>query len=115
MSSPVGRFTVGTCRLISSIDPCLRAVGIDIALYICGQHKVEGLGPLILNQLAIRSRCNQFPVGEVQGFQGQLREIEATMVDGKFLAEDSTTPAEQHLATELLERCLKWSEIVLAR
>lgn len=37
------------------------------------------------------------------------------MVDGKFLAEDSTTPAGQHVVTELLDRCLKWSEIVLIR
>ena len=37
------------------------------------------------------------------------------MVDGKFPAEDSTTPAGQKIATDLLNRCLLWSEIVLAR
>lgn len=37
------------------------------------------------------------------------------MVDGKFMAENSTTPAGQNVATELLDRCLKWSEIVLSR
>ena len=37
------------------------------------------------------------------------------MVDGKFVAENSTTPAGQNVATELLDRCLKWSEIVLSR
>ncbi|KAI4113900.1 MAG: hypothetical protein LQ345_005215 [Seirophora villosa] len=37
------------------------------------------------------------------------------MVDGNFVAEDSTTPAGQHVATDLLNRCLNWSEIVLTR
>lgn len=37
------------------------------------------------------------------------------MVDGKFLGDDGTAPAGQHVATELLHRCLKWSELVLAR
>ena len=36
------------------------------------------------------------------------------MVDGKFLAEDST-PAGQDIVVGLLERCLLWSEIVLKR
>ncbi|KAI4154621.1 MAG: hypothetical protein L6R39_001358, partial [Caloplaca ligustica] len=56
----------------------------------------------ILRSISAANTRSKFPVGEVQGFQGQLREIEATMVDGKFLAEDSTTPAEQHLATETI-------------
>lgn len=37
------------------------------------------------------------------------------MVDGKFLAEDSTTPAGQDIVVGLLERCFLWSEIVLKR
>ena len=37
------------------------------------------------------------------------------MVDGKFLAEDSTAPAGQAIVVELLNRCLLWSGIVLAR
>ena len=42
-------------------------------------------------------------------------EIKATMVDGKFLAEDSTAPAGQDIVIGLLERCFLWSEIVLKR
>ena len=42
-------------------------------------------------------------------------EIKATMVDGKFPAEDSATPAGQDIVVALLERCLLWSEIVLQR
>ena len=37
------------------------------------------------------------------------------MVDGKFLAEDSTAPAGQAIVAELLDRCFLWSGIVLAR
>ena len=37
------------------------------------------------------------------------------MVNGKFLAEDSTAPAGQDIVIALLERCLMWSEIVLKR
>ncbi|KAI4202185.1 MAG: hypothetical protein LQ350_002700 [Teloschistes chrysophthalmus] len=61
------------------------------------------------------SARRDFPIGEVQGFQDQLHEIQATMVDGKFLAEDSTTPAGQKVATDLLNRCLLWSDLVLSR
>ncbi|KAL9001198.1 MAG: hypothetical protein Q9169_000382 [Polycauliona sp. 2 TL-2023] len=69
----------------------------------------------ILRSISAANTRQKFPSGEVQGFQDQLHEIQATMVDGKFLAEDSTTPAGQNVATELLSRCLKWSEIVLSR
>ncbi|KAL8914435.1 MAG: hypothetical protein Q9171_000940 [Xanthocarpia ochracea] len=69
----------------------------------------------ILRSISAANTRQKFPDSEVQGFQALLREIQATMVDGKFLAENSTTPAGQGLATELLNRCLEWSEIVLSR
>ena len=37
------------------------------------------------------------------------------MVNGQFLAKDSTAPAGQDIVIGLLERCLMWSEIVLKR
>ena len=37
------------------------------------------------------------------------------MTNGKFLAEDNSVPAGQEIVTELLNRCLKWAEIVLTR
>lgn len=37
------------------------------------------------------------------------------MVNGKFLAEDSTAPAGQAIVVELLDRCFLWSGIVLTR
>ncbi|KAL9042187.1 MAG: hypothetical protein Q9180_000767 [Flavoplaca navasiana] len=69
----------------------------------------------ILRSISAANTRQKFPKGEIEGFQDQLREIQATMVDGKFKAENSTTPAGQNVATELLDRCLKWSEIVLSR
>ncbi|KAI4268731.1 MAG: hypothetical protein LQ337_007689 [Flavoplaca oasis] len=69
----------------------------------------------ILRSISAANTRQKFPKVEIQGFQDQLREIQATMVDGKFMAENSTTPAGQNVATELLDRCLKWSEIVLSR
>ncbi|KAL8681532.1 MAG: hypothetical protein Q9186_002348 [Xanthomendoza sp. 1 TL-2023] len=69
----------------------------------------------ILRSISAANTRHKFPRGDVQGFKDQLREIQATMIDGKFLAEDSTMPAGQHVTTELLNRCLKWSEIVLER
>ncbi|KAL8971379.1 MAG: hypothetical protein Q9183_001082 [Haloplaca sp. 2 TL-2023] len=69
----------------------------------------------ILRSISAANTRPKFPAKEVQGFRDQLLEIQATMVNGKFLAEDSTTPAGQKIATDLLNRCLLWSEIVLAR
>lgn len=37
------------------------------------------------------------------------------MSNGKFLAEDDSIPAGQDIVAELLNRCLKWAEIVLTR
>lgn len=37
------------------------------------------------------------------------------MKDGKFLGENGSVPAGQDIVTGLLERCLKWSYIVLER
>ncbi len=54
-------------------------------------------------------------MAEVEGFRTQLREIQGTMVDGKFLAEDSTAPDGQAIVAKLLDRCVVWSELVLNR
>ena len=54
-------------------------------------------------------------MAEVQGFRDQLKEIQSSTVNGKFLAEDGKLPAGQDIVLGLLNRCLKWSEIVLNR
>ena len=52
---------------------------------------------------------------EVEGFRNQLKEIEASMVDGKFPGDDGSTEEGQKIVKELLDRCLKWSALVLER
>lgn len=54
-------------------------------------------------------------MAEVEGFRDQLQEIQGTMVEGKFLAEDSSTPKGQEVVIGLLERCTLWTGIVLER
>ena len=57
----------------------------------------------------------QFPALEVQSYRDQLDEIKATMVDGKFISTDGSPSAGQDIVVGLLNRCILWSEIVLAR
>ena len=51
----------------------------------------------------------------MKDYQQQLHQIQATMVNGKFLADDSSVPENQDIVVGLLERCLRWSDIVLTR
>ena len=37
------------------------------------------------------------------------------MKDGNFVTSDGSIPQGQEIVKTLLERCLKWSEIVIAR
>ncbi|MCJ1369505.1 hypothetical protein MMC20_000716 [Loxospora ochrophaea] len=69
----------------------------------------------ILRSISAANTRSKFPATEVQGFQDQLNEIRATMVDGMFLGSDNTAPSGQNIVGELLERCFRWSEIVLSR
>ncbi|MDI1487258.1 MAG: hypothetical protein OHK93_006527 [Ramalina farinacea] len=69
----------------------------------------------ILRSISAANTRSKFPSAEVEGFRSQLKEIKATMVDGKFLAEDSTAPAGQDIVIGLLDRCFLWSDIVLTR
>lgn len=57
----------------------------------------------------------QFNPEEVKGFKAELQGIEATMKDHKFVTEDGKIPSGQDLTVALLERCLKWCDIVLER
>ncbi|KAI4282974.1 MAG: hypothetical protein L6R38_002541 [Xanthoria sp. 2 TBL-2021] len=103
------RNRLNTCRQLLS-DLQLSLADLSLELTPTYERLVS-----ILRSISAANTRQKFPSGEVQGFQDQLREIQATMVDGKFLVENKTTPAGQNVATELLNRCLKWSEIVLER
>ncbi|KAI4212524.1 MAG: hypothetical protein LQ351_004776 [Letrouitia transgressa] len=69
----------------------------------------------ILRSISAANTRHNFPLSEVQSLRDQLQDIQSAMVDGNFLAEDTTMPAGQQVARELLNRCLKWSEIVISR
>ncbi|RFU25332.1 hypothetical protein B7463_g11024, partial [Scytalidium lignicola] len=52
---------------------------------------------------------------EVQKLQDQLKEIDATRVDGKFLTPSGEVAQGSDHFAEILGRCLLWSEVVLSR
>lgn len=57
----------------------------------------------------------QFSPSEVRGFQEQLNRIRESMRDGNFVAPDGTPLRGQDIVKGLLDRCWKWSEMVLER
>ncbi|KAI9829783.1 MAG: hypothetical protein M1819_006020 [Sarea resinae] len=69
----------------------------------------------ILRSVSAANTRQKFPVSEVRGFQEQLKEMQNSLVNGKFRAENGTLPDEQVIVMSLLERCLLWSDIVLER
>ncbi|MCJ1340111.1 hypothetical protein MMC09_005405 [Bachmanniomyces sp. S44760] len=69
----------------------------------------------ILRSISAANTRMKFPKEEVIGFQEQLKEIEGTMVEGKFLGPDGKVPSGQEIVTELLRICKIWSGMVLER
>ncbi|KAI9879531.1 MAG: hypothetical protein M1830_006120 [Pleopsidium flavum] len=69
----------------------------------------------ILRSISAANTRQKFPASEVKDLQDQLKEIEHTMVDGKFLMEDKLAPAGQDIVVGLLNRCLMWADLVLSR
>ncbi|MCJ1289760.1 hypothetical protein MMC34_001293 [Xylographa carneopallida] len=69
----------------------------------------------ILRSMAACNTRNTFPAGEVRAFQEQLVQIQATMVDGKFLGKNSTVPQGQEIVGNLLHRCLVWADLCLEK
>ncbi|MCJ1476672.1 hypothetical protein MMC13_005340 [Lambiella insularis] len=69
----------------------------------------------ILRSMAACNCRKTFPVGEVRGFQDQLKQMQATMVDGQFVGADGTIPHGQEIVVPLLNRCLFWADLCLER
>ena len=66
----------------------------------------------------MRNKANtspQFSSSEVRKLRDQAKEIDAKRVDGKFVAASGEVPAGNEETCELLEKCLKWSDMVLER
>ncbi|KAL2051584.1 hypothetical protein ABVK25_008246 [Lepraria finkii] len=100
---------IETCR---SILAELQASLADLSPVLTPVH--ERLVSILRSISAANTR-SKFPTADVEGFRDQLKEIQGTMVDGKFLGEDSTTPTGQTIVAGLLDRCFLWSDIVLTR
>ncbi|KAL2223316.1 hypothetical protein M432DRAFT_598129 [Thermoascus aurantiacus ATCC 26904] len=69
----------------------------------------------ILRSLSAANTRSKFSPSEVRGFQEQLNRIRESMRDGNFVAPDGTPLRGQDIVKGLLDRCWKWSEMVLER
>ncbi|KAF6817980.1 hypothetical protein CSOJ01_02117 [Colletotrichum sojae] len=69
----------------------------------------------ILRSMSLANTRSKFSASEVQKLQAQLRDIDETRKDGKFVGPEGNEPAGSDEVSELLEKCLKWSDIVLER
>ncbi|KAK2729598.1 hypothetical protein CKAH01_02572 [Colletotrichum kahawae] len=69
----------------------------------------------ILRSMSLANTRTKFSPSEVQKLQVQLREVGEKRKDGKFVSDDGKVPAGSDEVADLLEKCLKWSEIVLER
>ncbi|GKT44929.1 UPF0664 stress-induced protein [Colletotrichum spaethianum] len=61
------------------------------------------------------SDAEQFSSSEVQKLQAQLREIDEQSKEGKFVTADGGVPAGSEEMAALLEKCLRWSDVLIAK
>lgn len=69
----------------------------------------------VLVEIKLLTKSFKFSSSEVQKLQAQLKEIDATRVDGKFVTASGEVPAGNQAVCDLLDRCLLWSNVVLTR
>ncbi|KUI72607.1 hypothetical protein VM1G_08547 [Cytospora mali] len=69
----------------------------------------------ILRSMSLANTKAKFNTSEVEKLQAQLKEIDAQRQDGKFVAVDGNVVKGSDQVSELLSRCLAWSDIVLER
>jgi hypothetical protein len=58
---------------------------------------------------------SKFPTQEVEDFQEELRKMDASLVDGKFVVSGDSDPRGQEITVGLLHRCLLWADITLEK
>ena len=61
------------------------------------------------------AKLEQFSTTEVQKLQAQLKEVDASRIDGQFRGPDGEPLKGSEKVSDLLTRVLKWSDIVLER
>lgn len=69
----------------------------------------------ILRSISLANTKSKFSTNEVQKLQKQLLELGESQKDGKFVAADGTTPPGSEEVSDLYNRCVQWSELVLER
>ncbi|PGH27548.1 hypothetical protein AJ80_00789 [Polytolypa hystricis UAMH7299] len=69
----------------------------------------------ILRSTSAANTRSKFSESEVKSFREQLFTIRDSMHQETFIALYGSPPEGQHIVKALMERCLKWSEIVLER
>ncbi|KAK5660070.1 hypothetical protein OQA88_13539 [Cercophora sp. LCS_1] len=69
----------------------------------------------ILRSMSLANTKAKFWTSEVQKLQAQLKEIDASRVDGKFVDAEGKVLEGSDKVADLLSRVLKWSDIVLER
>ncbi|KAL1864171.1 hypothetical protein VTK73DRAFT_6106 [Phialemonium thermophilum] len=69
----------------------------------------------ILRSTSLANTKAKFSATEVEKLRNQLKDIEKLRVDGKFLTQSGRVAAGSEEVSDLLNRCLRWSEIVLEK
>ncbi|KAK4121331.1 hypothetical protein N657DRAFT_648158 [Parathielavia appendiculata] len=69
----------------------------------------------ILRSMSLANTKAKFSVTEVQKLRSKLQEISDSMVDGKFVDAEGREYRGSHVVSDLLRRCLQWSDIVLEK
>ncbi|AEO63605.1 uncharacterized protein THITE_2109099 [Thermothielavioides terrestris NRRL 8126] len=69
----------------------------------------------IIRSMSLANTKAKFSTSEVQKLKAKLKEIDDSMVDGKFVDGEGKELRGSGLVSDLLKRCLKWSDIVLER
>ncbi|KAI1502817.1 hypothetical protein F5X99DRAFT_377577 [Biscogniauxia marginata] len=69
----------------------------------------------ILRQMAVLNTRPKFSPGDVHKFGAQLKEISDKRIDGKFLDEDGNVLKGSDGVSDLLDRCVSYTTVILER
>lgn len=69
----------------------------------------------LLRSISLLNTRTRFSTSEVRKLQSQIQEIDSQRVDGKFLTESGEIAKGSDEVSSILEKCLRWAELVLER